>query len=110
MGESKFTGGLAGLWGMRLLSIPVFAFSLFTLGFLSAWYSMFFQRWMARHTYVDGYQLQFVGKTVEFWVQRLIWSLLIGFTLLLYLILGFFTLSKKRWFAKRTHFAQQTQA
>jgi len=103
MGESRFTGGALGLWGIKLLAIPVLFLGVFTLGILWAWYSCFVQRWKTKHTFINGVQLRFDGRAIALWVRIIIWSLLTFITFGLYAFLGFRTIAKMRWFARHTH-------
>ena len=104
MGESKFTGSVGQMFLMKLLLILIAIPSMFTLGILGAWYTMHFQRWIASNTYIDGRQLRFDGRTMEFWVQRLIWMILTVVTLFIYAIF-FLAVRKIQWFTARTHVA-----
>jgi len=105
MAESKFTGGVLGLWGMKLLAVPMAFLGFLTLGILSAWYTCFFKRWLCGHTYINGYQLRFDGGAIELWVRKIVWLLLTFVTLGIYLFFGFYTISRQRWFTSRTNFA-----
>lgn len=100
--ESKFTGSGLGFVGWALLKMLLAIPSMFTFGIVGAWGTMAFHRWLASHTYIDGRQLRFDGGTMEFWVRRIIWAILIIVTLTIYLWF-FFPARKRHWFTARTH-------
>ena len=56
--DSYFTGTLLEYLGMMLVS---FLAGFFTLGLATPWAFCHRERWVARHTYIEGRQLHFVG-------------------------------------------------
>ncbi len=64
--NSDFTGGL-----LELIAISIIQYVLivFTLGFGLPFAITFKQRWVASHTYIEGYQLKFVGNAGDLLIQ-----------------------------------------
>ena len=101
IGESKFTGGLLGLIGINLL---VGLLSLVTLGIGAPWGICIKERWIAKHTYIDGRQLAFDGTGGQLIGNYIKWVLL---TIITFGIYGFWLdIKMKQWLAKHTHFAE----
>ncbi len=99
-GESQFTGGLLGLIGINLLqALLIFI----TLGFGAPWAICMKQRWIAKHTIIDGRQLVFDGTGGQLVGNYIKWFLLTIITLGIY---GFWLdIKMKQWITKHTHFA-----
>lgn len=97
---SKFTGGLLGLIGINILqSLIIF----FTLGICTPWAICVKERWIAKHTYIDGRQLAFDGKGGQLLGKFLLWVLL---TIITFGIYSFWLeIKMKAWIVKHTHFA-----
>lgn len=100
MKESKFTGGLLGLIGINILQgLLIFI----TLGFGVPWAVCMKQRWIAKHTIIDGHCLTFDGTGGQLFGNYIKWFLL---TLITFGIYGFWLdIEMKRWITKHTHFA-----
>ena len=60
--QSQFTGGLLGLIGVNICSALLIAL---TLGLCAPWAVCFKERWIAKHTYIDGRQLMFDGTLLR---------------------------------------------
>ena len=60
--ESKFDGGLLGLIGVNLLTCLV---SLITLTIAVPWMVCYKERWISRHTVIDGRRLTFDGSGIQ---------------------------------------------
>ena len=103
--ESKFTGSVLGFLGMKMLALPMLLLGIVSLGILWAWYRMKLHRWITMHTWVDGRQLRFDGRTMEFWVRGIIWMFFSTITFGIYTIF-FLGPRRQHWFASRTHVAQ----
>ena len=100
MNESKFTGGLLGLIGISILQ---FLLITFTLGLGAPWAICLKERWVAKHTIVDGKQLVFDGTGLQLFGTYIKWWLLCIVTLGIYsLWLG---IKMKQWVVKHTHIA-----
>ena len=56
----------------------------FTLGLATPWAFCHRERWVARHTYIEGRQLHFIGKVFDLWLSLLKWTLFSILTLGLY--------------------------
>ena len=96
--ESKFTGGLLGLIGISILQSLIITF---TLGICAPWAICIKERWVAKHTYIDGTRLIFDGKGVQLFGNYIKWFLLTIVTLGIY---GFWLdLKMKAWVVKHTH-------
>lgn len=57
--ESKFDGGLLGLIGVNLLTCLV---SLITLTIAVPWMVCYKERWISRHTVIDGADLRLTAR------------------------------------------------
>ena len=73
VGESQFTGGLLGLIGINILQGLLIAF---TLGFGAPWAICMKERWIAKHTFINGRQLAFDGTGGQLFGKYIIWLLL----------------------------------
>lgn len=96
--ESKFTGGLLGLIGVNLLQMLI---CVFTLGIGAPWAICMKERWIARHTIIDGRRLAFDGTGGQLIGNYIVWFLL---TLVTFGIYGFWlSINVKKWVVKHTH-------
>ena len=96
--ESKFTGGLLGLIGINLLQALIIGL---TFGIAAPWAICIKQRWIARHTVIDGRQLYFDGTAGQLFGNYIKWFLLTVITLGIY---GFWLdIKMKQWITKHTH-------
>lgn len=100
--KSDFDGGVWGLIGIRLLQ---FLLILVTLGIATPWAICKYERWVAKHTIVDGRRLVFDGKGGQLFGRLLLWGLLTIVTL------GIFSLwlpiKYQKWLVSHIHVAQQ---
>ena len=97
--ESKFDGGLLGLIGMGILQ---WLLIVFTLGLGAPWAICMQERWVARHTVIDGRRLYFDGTGGQLFGNYIKWFLL---TVITFGIYGFWlSIKMKQWVAKHTHF------
>ena len=80
--ESKFTGSVLGLLGIRILVAALFVF---TLGLGFPWCVCFKREWIAKHTVIDGRRLRFDGNGLELFGLYFVWWLL---TVVLLLVFG----------------------
>ena len=100
MRESRFTGGLLGLIGINILQGLLIGL---TFGLAAPWAICMKQRWIARHTVIDGRQLIFDGTGSQLFGNYIKWLLLTIITLGIY---GFWLdIKMKQWLVKHTHFA-----
>ena len=100
MKESQFTGGLLGLIGINLLQVLMIGLS---LGLGTPWAICMKERWMARHTIIDGKRLTFDGTGSQLFGNYIKWFLLTILTLGIY---GFWLdIKMKQWITKHTHHA-----
>lgn len=96
--ESKFDGGLLGLIGIGILQGLLTAI---TLGLGAPWAVCMKERWMAKHTVIDGKRLVFDGKGGQLFGQYIKWLLLTIITLGIYSFwLG---IKMKQWVVSHTH-------
>ena len=98
--RSQFTGGLLGLIGINLLQGLLI---MITLGLGAPWAICLKERWIAKHTYIDGRQLTFDGTGAQLFGSYIKWFLLTIITLGIY---GFLLeIKMKQWLTKHTHLA-----
>ena len=97
---SKFDGGLLGLIGINLL---MGLLTTITLGIGLPWALCMKERWIAKHTYIDGRQLTFDGTGAQLFGNYIKWFLL---TIITFGIYSFWlSIKMKQWVTKHTHFA-----
>jgi uncharacterized membrane protein YjgN (DUF898 family) len=96
--ESKFNGGLLGLIGVSILQALI---SVFTLGIGVPWALCMKERWLAKHTTIDGRQLVFDGKGIQLFGMYIKWFLLSIITLGIYTL--WLSLKMKAWVVSHTH-------
>ena len=96
--ESKFTGGLAGLIGTKILQ---FLIIVFTIGLGVPWAVCKKQRWIASHTIIDGYQVKFTGTGGGLFGQYIKWLLLSIVTIGIYSL--WIPIKMQKWVAEHTH-------
>ncbi len=96
-GESKFSGGLLALFGIKFVSRLV---TVLTLGIASSWMHCWKERYYTKHTEIDGHQLKFNGTGAQYWGKRFVWLLLTIITFGIYAL--FRALREKQWVAKHT--------
>ena len=100
MRESEFNGGLLGLIGINILQVLIIGI---TCGIAAPWAICMKERWLARHTFIDGKQLVFDGTGAQLFGNYIKWFLLTVITLGIY---GFWLDIKiKQWVTKHTHHA-----
>ena len=98
--ESKFTGGLLGLIGINILQGLLIGI---TLGIAAPWAICMKERWLAKHTYIDGQQLVFDGTGAQLFGNYIKWFLL---TIITFGIYSFWLeIKMKQWLVKHTHHA-----
>ena len=96
--ESKFTGGLAGLIGTKILQ---FLIIVFTLGLGVPWAVCKKQRWIASHTIIDGNQVKFTGTGGGLFGQYIKWFILSIITLGIYSL--WIPIKMQKWVTEHTH-------
>ena len=96
--ESKFNGGLLGLIGVSILQALI---SVFTLGIGVPWALCMKERWLAKHTTIDGRQLVFDGKGIQLFGMYIKWLLLSIITLGIYTL--WLSFKMKAWVVSHTH-------
>lgn len=96
--ESKFTGRLIGLIGISILQMLLVAI---TLGIGTPWAVCMKERWIAKHTIIDGKQLRFDGTGGQLFGKYIIWFLLTIVTLGIYSL--WLTIKMKKWVVSHTH-------
>ena len=98
--KSVFTGKLLGLIGITILQAII---TVFTLGLCLPWAICLRERWIAKHTVIDGKQLVFDGNGAQLFGNYIKWFLLTIITLGIY---GFWLdIKMEQWVVKHTHFA-----
>ena len=102
MSESKFTGGLLGLIGISLVQILI---TVITLGLAYPWAVCMKERWIAKHTIIDGKQLVFDGTGVQLIGKYLLWWFL---TIITFGIYSFWlNIKMKQSVVKHTHMVEK---
>lgn len=96
--ESKFTGGLLGLIGVNLLQ---YILIVITLGIGTPWAVCFKEKWIAKHTIIDGHQVVFDGKGGQLFGNFIKWEILSIITLGIYSF--WLSINMKKWVVKHTH-------
>ena len=97
--QSTFTGG-AFAYFFRNLAVSLV--SSLTFGLLLPAMLCWQQRWVARHTFINGRQLVFDGKGSQLFGKYLLWLLLTIVTFGIFLI--WLPIKVKKWTTKHTHF------
>ena len=98
--QSQFTGGLLGLIGISILQGLLI---MITLGLGAPWAICMKERWIAKHTYIEGRQLAFDGTGAQLFGSYIKWFLLTIITLGIYSF--WLSIKMKQWLVKHTHFA-----
>ena len=75
-GESKFTGSMFGLFGIRLLRMIMFPLGFITFGFASAWAKLVKLRWFNEKKIIDGVRIHNDARLIQYWGKRVVWFLL----------------------------------
>ena len=101
--ESKFTGGAFANFFMVLLCAIV---SIITVGLAAPSMICWRQRWIAKHTYIDGKHLEFYGKGGKLLGRFILWIFLSVITLGIYSF--FMAVKLEKWIDTQTHFAGYT--
>ena len=96
--ESRFTGGLLGLIGISILQGLIIGL---TFGIAAPWAICIKQRWIARHTVIDGHQLVFDGTGGQLFGNYIKWFLLTVITLGIYAF--WLDIKMRQWITKHTH-------
>ena len=97
--QSEFTGGAISNF-LRLLAVSFV--SSITLGLLLPTMICWYQRWIARHTFINGRQLVFDGKGGQLFGKYLLWLLLTIVTFGIFMI--WLPVKVLKWMTKHTHF------
>lgn len=99
-GRFRFDGGAATYWGTALLGLVI---TVGTLGICYPFALVLKQRWVAKHSYIDGRPLVFTGSAWSLFGHWLKWLLLIVVTLGIY---GLWVGPRiQRWVWENTDFA-----
>lgn len=85
-GESKFTGSIFGLWGVRILNGIMMVLGFVTFGFASTWGKLVKLRWFNEKKIIDGVRIHNDAKVGQFWVKRLVWNILMIVTVFIHTI------------------------
>ena len=93
--------GLLGLIGIALLQGLLI---IITLGIATPWAVCIEERWMAKHTYIDGKQLVFDGTGKELFGKYIIWLLLTIVTIGIYAL--WLTIKMRAWTVSHTHMVE----
>ena len=96
--ESKFTGSLIQLIGVSILQTLL---TLITFGIALPWAVCIKERWVAKHTIIDGKQLVFDGNGGQLFGKYILWFLLTVVTFGIYAF--WLTIKMKKWVVSHTH-------
>lgn len=96
--ESKFTGGLLGLIGISLLQGLI---TVISLGLAVPWAVCIKEKWVAKHTIIDGRQLYFDGNGLQLFGNYIKWWFFSLITLGIYSLWA--GIKMKQWVVKHTH-------
>ena len=96
--ESKFTGRLIQLIGVSILQILL---TFVTFGIALPWAVCIKERWVAKHTMIDGKQLVFDGNGGQLFGKYILWFLLTVVTFGIYAF--WLTIKMKKWVVSHTH-------
>lgn len=100
---SRYTGGAVA---PRLMKWLAFIVSLITLSLAHPAMVCWQERYRCRHTYIDGKRLKFDGYAAQLMGKYICWVLLTLVTLFIYSF--WLSVKLKKWVAKHTHFADET--
>jgi hypothetical protein len=100
--ESQFTGNTLGYIGVNIL---VTLIGVLTFGIAIPYMVCYKENWIAQHTLIDGYQLNFDGKGSQLIGKWLLWILLTIVTLSIFSL--FIPIRLKKWKVAHTHFIKQ---
>ena len=98
-GESKFT---AHIWSFIGRNILVVLLSIITLGIATPWALCSYQRWVAKHTIIDGREIRFEGRGGALFLKTLLWGFLTIITLGIFVYS--FIVRLQRWIVRNTSF------
>ncbi len=102
-GTSEFNGGLFKLIGISILQSLLIVF---TLGIGTPWAVCMGIRWYAKHTRINGQQLEFDGKGIQLFGNYIKWLFLSIITLGIYAFwLG---IKMEKWKMKHTFYKEET--
>jgi uncharacterized membrane protein YjgN (DUF898 family) len=97
-----FDGGAASYVGTGILA---FVITVFTLGIFAPYGIVLRQRWKAKHTYIDGRQLAFVGLAIGLFGSWIKWWFLTLITIGIY---SFWVVPRyQKWLVENTDWADQ---
>ncbi len=95
--ESFFDGRPLEFFGMNLVVLLV---TVVTLSFGSYWAACYRQKWLCKHTVIDGCRLSFRGNAWQLFAWNLLWTFLSVITLGIYSF--WLVVKRKRWFVAHT--------
>ena len=96
--ESKFTGRLLGQIGIDILVVIIV---FFTIGIAFPWAVCVKQRWITKHTIIDGKKLYFDGNGMQLFGNYIKWLLLTFITLGIYSF--WLNIKMQQWVTSHTH-------
>lgn len=99
MERSIFDGGLLELIAIRFIGSII---TIVTLGICAPWAVVAVERYMAKHTIIDGKRLRFDGTATQLFGNWIKW---LGLIIITFGIYSFWVnLAMKKWIVKHTHF------
>ena len=97
--ESRFTGGAFANFFIGLLSGFV---SMISIGLLAPAMICWKQRWVAKHTFINGKKLVFDGRGAQLFGRFMLWMLLSAITFGIFAL--WVPIKMEKWKTKHTHF------
>ena len=98
----KFDGGAATYWGTSILSLLI---TILTIGICYPYALVLKQRWIAKHTIVEGRRLRFTGTGIGLFGNWIKWLVLILVTLGIYSLWVIPRVNK--WVVEHTDFEER---
>lgn len=100
MNKFTFDGGAGTYWGTAILGLLI---TTLTLGICYPFSVVLMQRWRAKHSFIDGQQLEFTGSAWGLFGLWIKWLILIVITLGIY---GFWVAPRiQKWKWENTRIA-----
>lgn len=97
--ESELDTNVFAFTGINILTSLI---KIVTFGIAAPWATAMKERWLARHTIIDGYELRFKGRGGALFGRYILWGFL---TIITFGIFGFsFDMRVKKWIIRNKNF------
>lgn len=98
-GESKLNANVFAFNGIKILTGLI---KIVSFGIAAPWATCIKERWIARHTIIDGHELRFTGRGISLFGKNILWGFL---TIITFGIFSFsFKIRVRKWMTKNKHF------